>query len=1429
MGPSMDTSVHTLAATHSLQSKRSEVSSVLDDELFMKLVSNPAKYSYELQEIAKLLTSPPASRASSTTSRQKLRTIKHLVRDAISSYSTSEMDTSDTADEGVANTEVSVSEEWEANLSRLEHVSSRTIHKARKAKEQELRGEPPISPKPSILKTSSRASERAIDPATSLTGLKRVNFSSETINIDDGQPTQVSNIPDDYVVVEEDEISLATQELQQMQTASEPVPEARSVSVTPSDEVSPAPVLSSPTKSTMHVAYPYDQYIAGELAEPYTILQNQNESVSHSESAVSNRAGAASRVLTEMGIESELYNRLSYSHSLELKASLPSIPSYISGTESRNSISLRPNRPALESETGVDQVETVPSRGGLLSHSRASLNQVVPQDLRPDELDEEKRNTRSNRELPTPADGPTDPICVEEVSDQVDTQPHPPSRRNSLTLREHESRRQSLTQLSRISLVSKPSLHVSMQQQQQQPSPLTEEMSTLSQPEAIIEKQTSKSSLAEKASRIFSSLTSLVSLKGSGSKASQPVGTVAEQESNISIHANASNMSLGSKALPKEAKYSVSRSGSKQEEIQKTNSSLSKSGSKQEEIQKTNSSLSKSGSKQEEIQKTNSSLSKSGSKQEIQKTNSSLSKSGSKQEEIQKANSSLSKSGSKQEEIQKANSSMSKSGSKQEEIQKTNSSLSKSGSKQEEIQKANSVVSKSGSKQEEIQKTNSCLSKSGSKQEEIQKANSSLSKSGSKQEEIQKTNSSMSKSGSKQEEIQKTNSSLSKSGSKQEEIQKTNSSLSKSGSKQEEIQKTNSSMSKSGSKQEEIQKTNSSMSKSGSKQEEIQKTNSSLSKSGSKQEEIQKANSSLSKSGSKQEEIQKTNSSMSKSGSKQEEIEKANNSLSKSGSKQEEIQKTNSSMSKSGSKQEEIQKTNNSMSKSGSKQEEIQKANSSLSKSGSKQEEIQKTNSSMSKSGSKQEEIQKANSSLSKSGSKQEEIEKTNSSLSKSGSKQEEIQKTNSSMSKSGSKQEEIQKANSSLSKSGSKQEEIQKTNSSLSKSGSKQEEIEIRAVSNETEKLPQCDCTDCPDPTECTGTCTSPDPKDNPELDRPVSPSPEQGSATYPVDSSASIEAPVRIVLSPEVTSSDRTEEGDAEMGVVMKFSKEWKIVCTKECPDGVQETTITDWRDPTVDSEIIQVSQSSEAIGGGTHSTATQSLEGIELDSVEVKNQSSQINTTEELDRAAGIHTEIEMEPADTNETSGTLQQPQVTSTSSGERVLAETRDSLEQENRDTAEQDNSDNIEAPVEENVESEKGNKFENTENSVSEENKEEPDPTAPTDSTNAGSIGDNAGPTESNIIENTPEQMPPVSPIPELSNTEPEAIANNLSSEIYKDTETVNPKATYSDESNSTLQIETDEQSPISGEPQLEDKPPNGLPIDETLTDTHITPPDSQA
>ena len=71
--------------------------------------------------------------------------------------------------------------------------------------------------------------------------------------------------------------------------------------------------------------------------------------------------------------------------------------------------------------------------------------------------------------------------------------------------------------------------------------------------------------------------------------------------------------------------------------------------------------------------------------EEIQKGNSSVSKSGSRQEEIQKGNSSVSKSGSRQEEIQKGNSSVSRSGSRQEEIQKGNSSVSRSGSRQEVI------------------------------------------------------------------------------------------------------------------------------------------------------------------------------------------------------------------------------------------------------------------------------------------------------------------------------------------------------------------------------------------------------------------------------------------------------------------------------------------------------------------------------------------------------------------------------------------------------------------------------------------------------------------------------------------------------------------------------------------------------------------------
>ena len=787
----MDSS-HSLAATHSIKSKQSEVSSILEDELFLKLVSNPAKYNYELQEIAKLLTSPPISRASSTTSRQKLSAIKHLVREAICSYSTSELDSSDAIEDPQT-------EESEENLSRLDHVSSRTIHKARKAKE--MKGECAISPKPSILKTSSRLSERDIAPCVSLTGLKRVNFSSETIDIDDGLPTQLHNIPDDYVVVEQDEIALATQEIREAEQTAQEI---------------------ETDQSSTHLAYPYDQYIAGELAEPYTIVQSLDKSVGPSDSHASNeggRADAASRLLSELGIESDNNSKLSVSHSLELKASLPSIPSYISETESRNSVSSRPNRPVQESGT-------TPS---LLSNSRSSLNQVTPQRDEEDQLEAEKRSNRSREVL-------GDTVSAEDVSELVELHPRRSSRSNSVT-QEHELRRNSMGQMSRLSFVSRHSILMNTQQQ-----PLPEEVVPTK-----IEKQSSKSSLA---SRIFSTFSSIVSLKPSGSKTS-----VAEQDS---IHSNVSNLSLASNQVEnnesiREMKKNVSHANIDTSTLEKSRSNLSRPVSRQEEIQKANSSMSKSGSRQEEIQKAESSVSKSGSRQEeIQKANSSMSKSGSRQEEIQKAESSVSKSGSRQEEIQKANSSMSKSGSRQEEIQKAESSVSKSGSRQEEIQKANSSVSKSGSRQEEIQKANSSMSKSGSRQEEIQKANSSVSKSGSRQEEIQKANSSMSKSGSRQEEIQKANSSMSKSGSRQEEIQKAESSVSKSGSRQEEIQKANSSMSKSGSRQEEIQKAESSMSKSGSRQEEIQKAESSMSKSGSRQEEIQKAESSVSKSGSKQ-------------------------------------------------------------------------------------------------------------------------------------------------------------------------------------------------------------------------------------------------------------------------------------------------------------------------------------------------------------------------------------------------------------------------------------------------------------------------------------------------------------------------------------------------------------------------------------------------
>ena len=603
-------------ATHSIDSKQSEVSSVLEDELFAKLVSNPAKYSYELQEIAKLLTSPPISRASSTTSRQKLSAIKHLVREAICSYSTSELDSSD------ANEEEPQTEESEGNLSKLEHISSRTIHKARKAKE--IKGDFAISPKPSILKTSSRLLERDITPSASLTGLKRVNFSTETIDIDNGQPTQLNNIPDDYVVVEQDEIASVTQEIREAEQT--------------------AHGIETDSKSSTNLAYPYDQYMAGELAEPCTIVQNLDKFIGPSDSHASKvgRSDAASRLLSELGIESETNSKLSISHSLELKASLPSIPSYISETESRNSVASRPNRPVQESDTPVSS--NTPS---LLSNSRSSLNQVVPQRDGEDELETEKRSNRSCQEVTGARE---DSACVEEIPELVEIHPHRSSRRNSLT---QELRRNSMGQMSRISLVSRPSVQMNATKPQSLPEEGTGPK---------IEKQTSKSSLA---SRIFSTFSSIVSLKPSGSKTS-----VAEQES---IHSNVSNLSLASN--PADNNKSVSALKQHVSHVDIDTSTLEKSISNS---------------------------SRQVSRQEIQKENSSVSRTGSRQEEIQKANSSVSRTGSRQEEIQKANSSVSRTGSRQGEIQKANSSVSRTGSRQEEIQKENSSMSRTGSRQEDL-------------------------------------------------------------------------------------------------------------------------------------------------------------------------------------------------------------------------------------------------------------------------------------------------------------------------------------------------------------------------------------------------------------------------------------------------------------------------------------------------------------------------------------------------------------------------------------------------------------------------------------------------------------------------------------------------------------------------------------------------------
>eukprot|EP00800_Vazella_pourtalesii_P020249 TRINITY_DN708_c0_g1_i9.p1 TRINITY_DN708_c0_g1~~TRINITY_DN708_c0_g1_i9.p1 ORF type:complete len:299 (-),score=114.49 TRINITY_DN708_c0_g1_i9:131-1027(-) len=74
--------------------------------------------------------------------------------------------------------------------------------------------------------------------------------------------------------------------------------------------------------------------------------------------------------------------------------------------------------------------------------------------------------------------------------------------------------------------------------------------------------------------------------------------------------------------------------------------------------------------------------------------------------------------------------------------------------------------------------------------------------------------------------------------------------------------------------------------------------------------------------------------------------------------------------------------------------------------------------------------------------------------------------------------------------------------------------------------------------------------------------------------------------------------------MGVVMKFSEEWKIVCTKDCPSGVEETTITDWREP---GSIPQALEKSESAPNSrvsseefTHDTQVPGIATRSLDSI-------------------------------------------------------------------------------------------------------------------------------------------------------------------------------------------------------------------------------------
>ena len=147
-----------------------------------------------------------------------------------------------------------------------------------------------------------------------------------------------------------------------------------------------------------------------------------------------------------------------------------------------------------------------------------------------------------------------------------------------------------------------------------------------------------------------------------------------------------------------------------------------------------------------------------------------------------------------------------------------------------------------------------------------------------------------------------------------------------------------------------------------------------------------------------------------------------------------------------------------------------------------------------------------------------------------------------------------------------------------MSRSGSRQEVISTDP--------PQCECADCPLPTSegiteaQTDTVTIPDPV------------------------SSETDVPVRIVLSPEVETSRNVEESEADMGVVMKFSEEWKIVCTKDCPSGVEETTITDWREP---GSIPQALEKSESAPNSrvsseefTHDTQVPGIATRSLDSI-------------------------------------------------------------------------------------------------------------------------------------------------------------------------------------------------------------------------------------